>query len=136
VLERDHVGVAVLRELWRRPSLGLLEPPCPTAVRQDDVVLRHVQRLARAEHLARELRLQELRARPSGAVEQQHGVANDAPGVPGGRPQRPIVKANFRQRFPAREAEVADDEVASRGASSALHAGGRASPRQEPERDP
>ena len=100
-------------------------------------MLRHVQRLARAEHLARELRRQELRARPSGAVQQQHGVADDARGVPHGRPQRPVVQANFRQRFPAREAEVADDEV--RLANGELGApGGRQGerPRQKPEREP
>ena len=78
VLRLDHVGVAVVRELRAQPVAGLGGFAVADAVGQHDEVLRRVERLARAEQLARELRPQELRAAAAGAVADEHRIAHDA----------------------------------------------------------
>ena len=70
----DHVVVAVARELHPQAVAGLGRLAVADAVGQDDVVLRDVEQLARAEELAGELRLQELRAAAARAVQHQDAL--------------------------------------------------------------
>jgi hypothetical protein len=94
------------------------------AIRQDDEVTRCVEELAGTEEHSRELRLKELLAAASGAVENQNRVRNLALRVARGIPQRPIVQAQFGQRFGRAKFEIMRDEIAfRRGRSGGLLGG-------------
>lgn len=109
MLQADHVVVGVARELHPEAVARLGRRPVADAVGQDDVVLRRVEKLAGAEQLVGELRLQELCSASTRAVQDQDRVAHDALGVLLGRAQRPIVQPHLLERLPAREAHVPRD---------------------------
>jgi hypothetical protein len=96
ILRLDHVPVAVPREPGVEPVARLARPPVPDPVREHDEIARSVEQAAPAIQLARELGPQELLAAPAGAVQDQHGVADDTLAVPPYATERPIVQAEFR----------------------------------------
>ena len=75
-------------------------------------VPRGVERLARAEQLAGQRRLQPGLGGAGGVVDQQHGVVDLARGVGLRRAERDVMLPQFGQHLAAGEAEVLDDEVA------------------------
>jgi hypothetical protein len=115
VLRIDHVRVTVLRKSRLEPIARLRGFSVTDAVGQHDEVFRRVEELARAEQLAGEFRAQELRAGSTRAVPYPHGVAHDAFGVLLRLAERTVVQAQLRQRFAARELEVAQHEIALDG---------------------
>src|SRR5262249_42036712 len=82
------------------------------AVRQDDVVARCIQELARAEQNAAKSVGEKLRARAAGAVKHQHRVADDAALVALRLSQGCIVQLQLRKRLPALETKISNDEIA------------------------
>ena len=84
----------------------------PDVVRQDDVVARDVERLARPVELVSKLRLKELRARPSGPVQDHHRIDDPTLRVPARLAQSAVVHPQFGQGLTVREGEVAQDDIA------------------------
>jgi hypothetical protein len=80
-------------------------------VGQDDKVARHVERLAWTVQLVRELRRQELLARPAGAVEHHDGIGHLAPRIPLRCAERRVVEAQFGQALAGGEAEVLERQI-------------------------
>ena len=60
MLGRDHVAIAVLREACAEPVAGLGRFSVAEVVRNDDVVSRGIERLARAKQFLGELGPQKL----------------------------------------------------------------------------
>jgi hypothetical protein len=120
VLRVDHVSVRVLRESRVQPVTRLARLAMPDAVREDDVVLRCVEELARPEQLAAERPTREAAARPRRAVQYDDRVPNDARCVALWLSERDVVNPQLRQRLAALELEVANDII---GAGECLRAG-------------
>jgi hypothetical protein len=100
---------------------GLRRFSVANAIRQDDEEARRVEELAGTEEDSCKLRLKELLAAASGAVEDQNCVRDMALRVTRGIPQRPIVQPQFGQRFGRTEFEIVRDEIAfCRGRSGCL----------------
>ncbi len=74
----DHVGVVVVGEFGVQPVRGLGRFAVPDAVGEDDEVAVGVQQAAGGEQHVGELGLEELAARSSRAMQDQHGVGDVA----------------------------------------------------------
>ena len=105
VIRRHHVVVVVVWKLVAQPIAGFAGLAVPDLVREDDVVPRGIQELPRPEEHAGELLGQERLARSPGPVKDQHRVVSLQCA------HRGVVKPQFRQRFAAVEAEIANGEV-------------------------
>src|SRR5258708_4480409 len=113
-----------MREMGVQAVAGLRRFSVANAVRQDDEITRRVEKLAGTEEHSCKLRLKELLAATSGAVENQNRVRDMALRVARGIPQRPIVQPQFGQRFGRAEFEIVRDEIAfCRGRSGCLLGG-------------
>ena len=86
-LRLDHVGIAIFRERRPQSVAGFGRGPVAQIVRHDDEILGRIQRLARPEQLAGELRRQELRPGAARAMQQQDRIGHPARRVasPAGR---------------------------------------------------
>jgi hypothetical protein len=115
VLRIDHVRITVLRKTRPEPVARLRGFSMADAVGQHDEIFRRVEQLACAEQLAGEFRAQELRAGAARTVADPHGIAHDTVRVLLRLAERAVVQAQLRQRFAARELEVAQHEVAFDG---------------------
>ena len=111
VLQGHHVGIGVARELHPLAVAGLRRLAVADAVGQDHVVPGHIEELSGAEQLVGELRLQELGAAASGAMEDQDRVAHHALRVLLGLAQRPVVQPDLGPRLAAPEANITGDPV-------------------------
>src|SRR5437879_5899955 len=74
VLRFDHVAIAVSWEFCVEPIARLAGLAMADVVRQNKKVAPGIQRLARIEKLARELRPQEIAAIASGSMKDQHRI--------------------------------------------------------------
>jgi len=75
VLRVDHVLGVVLGESCLETVGRLRRPAVADRVRQDDVIFARIERLARAEQLAREGRCQHAAGGPAGPMQDQHRLA-------------------------------------------------------------
>src|SRR5258708_931284 len=100
---------------------GLRRFSVANAIRQDDEEARRVEKLAGTEEHFCKLRLKELLAATSGAVENQNRVGDVSLRVARGISQRSVVQPQFGQRFGRAESEIVRDEIAfCRGRSGCL----------------
>src|ERR1044071_2408066 len=109
---RHHVVVTVVRETSVQSVTRLARLTMPDSVRQNEVVLRRVQQLPGTEEHTGKLAGHELSSRPSGAMQDQHGVAHNACRVPDRFAESTIVELQLGQRFTAFESECPDRKVA------------------------
>ena len=112
VLRANHVVVGVLRKARVQTVAWLAGFSVADAVGQDDEIARRIEDLAGAEQFTAEGLRQERRAGAAGAVENHHGVPDDARGISLRSPDRPIVEVEGRQRLAGAEPEIAGDEIA------------------------
>src|SRR5262245_57504107 len=99
LLRRQHVLVAVLRELRAEAVARLARLPVADVVRKDDEVLRRVERLSRHEQLARESAADELTAGATRAMHDQDGVRRDSLRVFPRHAERAVMDPKLRQRL-------------------------------------
>ena len=102
VLGGQDIGVVELRKTGPKPIRWLGGSACPQRIRDDDVVLRRIQSLARAEKLTGEGRRDHAARRPRRAMQHQNRGAE-------GLPNRQVAKAEFRHHLTAMEAEIPRD---------------------------
>ena len=88
--------------------------PVPDAVRQNDEIAPRIEQLAVAEQRAREFGPNELRAASTRSMQDQDRVTHNPLRVALRRPERAVMKAQFRQLLARRKAEILDDEIALR----------------------
>ena len=96
VLRRHHVGVRVVRKCRLHPVARLARPTVPNVVGQDDEILRGIERLPRAEKLARKFRTDELRPGAPGSVHDENRVHDLAGAVPADGAEGLVVKPELR----------------------------------------
>jgi len=111
VLQRDHVGVLVLREAGVEAVAGLAGFSVADVVGQNDEVLGGVEELAGREKHAGEYRPEEIGAAAAGAVKDQDRVSGVSAGVFGRLAKRGVVDADFGEGLAGLEMEVVDDEI-------------------------
>ena len=97
----------------RRPSLGLLDCPCPMLSGRMMKVLGGVEELSGSEERAGEVVREEVAARSAGAMKDQHRVPNRAGSVVSRCPDGQIVQAQAGESFTRGEAEIADRKLSS-----------------------
>jgi hypothetical protein len=129
-LRLDHVVIIVCREAHPHPVARLRRPAVAEIVGENDVIAGEVERLARAEQLAGELRLEELAAAAAGAVEDHHRIVDPASCIPPRRSQGGVMHPDFRQPLARAEAEVAQHRVAF-GEAASIILSGRGAGRQK-----
>src|SRR5882724_391522 len=97
VLQLDHVVVFVMRKAHVQAVARLAGFAMAYVVRKDDEVLRRVKDLAGAEDYAAEIGSQKLPAGATGAVQNEHRIANFAAGIFLRRAQRVVMQLHLRQ---------------------------------------
>jgi hypothetical protein len=120
VLRADHVVIVVFRELHAHPVAGLRRAAVAEVVGQDHIIFARIEKLAGAEELVRELRLEELLSRAAGAVKDHHGVGNIALLVALRRAERRVVHLDFGQLFAGAKGKILEDRIALDGAFDRL----------------
>jgi hypothetical protein len=96
----------------RQPVAGFARFSVPDSVRQDNVVRRSIQQLARPEDLAGEVVVEKCPAVPARPVKDQYRVDNLASCVALRFADRGVVQTQFRERIPRRERKISGDPVA------------------------
>jgi hypothetical protein len=112
MLRGHHVVVVVMRKSHMQSIAGFAGLPMPDPIRQDDVVARRVEQLARPKQHARELRRDELLARASGSVKHHDRVRNSAAGIALRRAEGRVVQPQAGQHFTGTEVKVLRDVIA------------------------
>ena len=111
VLGRDDVLIAVMGELGAQAVARLAGAAAADTVRQDDEVLRRVERLAGGEQLVGKRGHQPGLAAGARAVEQDHRIGDVAGRVALRRSQRRVMLLEVGMHLAALEAEILDDEI-------------------------
>lgn len=111
-LRLDHVVIIIMGKGHAQAVAGLGGITVADIVGQDDEIAAHVERLAGAIKFVGKLRLQELRARSAGAVQDHHRIVDPPLGVAMRRADGAIMHPQFRQLLTRTESKVADDMVA------------------------
>src|SRR6478736_3684976 len=99
ILRLHHVVIVILRETRAQSIGGFRRFARPDGVRKNDEVGGGVERLARSEKFAAEIRAQKCTAGAVSGMEKQNRLA-------AARSHRGVVKAHLRQCFAGVKAEV------------------------------
>src|SRR5262249_28316815 len=99
-------------EFHAQPVARLRRATAADAVRDDDEILRGVERPTGGEQLVGEARHQPVLRRAAGAVQQQHGIDDGTFGVTLRRAEREVVQLELRQHLTRAEPEILHYDVA------------------------
>jgi hypothetical protein len=109
VLGGDHIVVVVVRKVHPQTIGRLAGFPVADVVRQDNVELRDVERLAGAEENIGKDRIEQGMGVAARSMEKQDSVVRVSCGIPVGLAERKIVQLQVGERFADPEAEIPDD---------------------------
>src|SRR5262249_26747122 len=104
--------VAVLRKLGAQPIARFARTGAADGVRQDNEILRGVERLTGGEQLVGKRREKPSLTARAGAVQQQDRVGDVARSIALGRAECRVMQLQLAELLAVREGEVLDDEVA------------------------
>jgi hypothetical protein len=91
ILSRDHVVVAVVREVGSKPVAALTRLSVPDGVRNNEIKLVQIQRLAWSVKRATERRLKEFGGVATCTMQEEDGVVDTTGGVSMRPSQRDVV---------------------------------------------
>ena len=112
LLQIHHVEIAVVRKAGAQSVARFAGLAVAHIVRQDQEILRCIERLAGAEELGMEVvAFEESVARAAGAVQDQHGVRNDARAIPNRGPDRSVVQLERLELFARAESILSGPEI-------------------------
>src|SRR5579859_1461781 len=112
VLRLEHVRIAVVRESHVESIARFGGISMPDAVRQNNEVLRWIQKLAAIEKLTGKLIVEKLLAGASRAVQDQDGILHFASGAGDRLPQRPVMELDFARLLATAKLEIAEYVIA------------------------